>query len=394
MQILYDASSLNYRLDGIGYYFFNLYQAMKKYYPQNDYHMLLLNQKFKANDVEFLCMNENVLYYEQIRKKIFTRLGNPGLILRKTDGLINRLLDRYRNFGKNEIFHGQELLYDRFPKLINTMTIHDLTAELFPEYHTEANIRRNKKRMKFAEQHCPLIATVSQSTCNDIWEKYPKLVDRVEVLYESCHPIYDLPVKHNNRNFLKQYQIEPDKPYLLAVGTIEPRKNLTTVLKIFRSLKKQKSYQDLQLVLVGGKGWKSEAFFRFLERHKNLEDIFLTGYVPLKEMPLFYKNAECFIYLSFYEGFGLPVLEAMKIGCPVVSSNLSSIPEIAADAALLVNPDEEEEARLAIEQILNDNVLREELIQRGLKRGKYFTWQRVAQKHYTFYKKLLQIAGK
>ncbi|MEM7181973.1 MAG: glycosyltransferase family 1 protein [Spirochaetota bacterium] len=395
MRILFDGSALNYRLSGIGYYFYNLFANINKEYPENQYELLLINRRFQDPKMELFCQDKTVHYYEELRKKVFTKIPSsspiPQYVFRKTDGLINRVIDRFRSLEKNTIFHGQEFLYDRFPRLINTLTIHDLTTELFPAFHTETNLRRSQKRIKFALKHCSLVCSVSQASKRDLLNLYPKFSGRVEVIHESCHPIFDVYKPRDNKSFLEKYHIDPKKPYLLSVCTIEPRKNLKTVLRVFRSLKKKKAYANFQLVLVGGKGWKTESFFRLLERHKNLDDIFLTGYVPLEELPHFYRYAACFLYLSFYEGFGLPILEAMKSACPIVASNTSSIPEVAGDAALLVNPDEEEEALMAIEQVLNDNVLQEDLVKKGLERGKLFNWQKAAKQQIKFYQKLIQL---
>jgi glycosyltransferase involved in cell wall biosynthesis len=173
--------------------------------------------------------------------------------------------------------------------------------------------------------------------------------------------------------------------FILYVGTIEPRKNLTALLEAYAALMERLSVCDLRpalsdvrLVIVGKKGWLYEGFFRRLHE-LGLEDrVLFTGYVPDEDLPAIYSAADLFVFPSLYEGFGLPVLEAMACGTPVIASNASSLPEVAGEAGIMIAPHDVRGLAEAMERLLMDKQLRAELRARGLERAKQFTWERAA----------------
>jgi glycosyltransferase involved in cell wall biosynthesis len=176
------------------------------------------------------------------------------------------------------------------------------------------------------------------------------------------------------------------KKYILFVGTIEPRKNLLRLLSAFEKLKNK--FKEYQLVIVGQIGWMTEKFF---EKLKNLpenvkRDIILTGYIPREDMVFLYNGCELFIYPSLYEGFGIPVLEAMSCGVPVITSNVSSLPEVGGDACVYVNPYDEEDILYKMEKVLSSEELKNEMSKKGLERAKLFSWEKTAEKTLKVYK--------
>ena len=171
--------------------------------------------------------------------------------------------------------------------------------------------------------------------------------------------------------------------YILFVGTIEPRKNVQGLIKAFNLLKKEivedRHACPLRLYIVGMKGWMYEDIFKEYENSEFKNDIIFKGYVNDKKLAELYKNALVFVYPSFYEGFGFPILEAFGYGVPVVTSKTSSCGEIAGDSALLINPESYKEIGEAISKIINDEALRQGLIKKGFERIKDFTWDRTAR---------------
>jgi glycosyltransferase involved in cell wall biosynthesis len=166
--------------------------------------------------------------------------------------------------------------------------------------------------------------------------------------------------------------------YILYVGTIEPRKNLITLLEAYRALRNRET--GVKLVIVGKKGWRYENFFEKLEEIGLEDDVVFPGFVPDQDLPAVYTMADVFAFPSLYEGFGLPVLEAMACGTPVVCSNTSSLPEVAGKAAVLVSPQDVRGWREALDRILTSDELRADLRQHGLRQAAGFTWESAARK--------------
>ncbi|MFN4227335.1 MAG: glycosyltransferase family 4 protein [Candidatus Ratteibacteria bacterium] len=270
------------------------------------------------------------------------------------------------------------------------ITIHDLTPLInlnwFP---LETSI------LKFiipkAVKKADMIITVSHNTKNDLLNYFKINPEKITVIYpglhhEICKPIGDY---EKIENIKKKYGI--DGKYILYVGTIEPRKNISRLIDAFIIVKEKSS--EIKLVLCGKIGWRSEIFYRKMREipEKIKKDIILTDYVPVSDLPYFYNGCEVFVYPSLYEGFGSPILEAMSCGVPVVTSNISSMPEVVGDAGILVNPESKEEIAEAILSILNNEDLKKTLSKRGLERAKLFSWENTAKKTLEVYKKVGKI---
>jgi glycosyltransferase involved in cell wall biosynthesis len=174
------------------------------------------------------------------------------------------------------------------------------------------------------------------------------------------------------------------------VGTLEPRKNIKTLIKAYAHLMQDSPVEEISLVIVGGKGWLYEEIFREVERVSLKTKIIFTGYVTEEEMICLYNGAKIFVYPSLYEGFGLPPLEAMACGVPVIVSNVSSLPEVVGDAALMFSPESFVELKDKIQELLNDQALSEDLILRGKERVKQFTWEKAAKQTMQVYEESLK----
>jgi len=274
------------------------------------------------------------------------------------------------------------------------LTIHDLIISHFPDSRA-TTLSPLQYRFKLFGYHFVLsqavkkaakIIAVSQATKDDILKFYPKIREKkIEVIYEG---VSAFPSKNDfNYDFLlKKYHLP--KPYLLYFGAAYPHKNLKRLLRSFKIILEK--YQKNIFLALGG---KEDFFYRRLKNYaKDLglsKKIFFLGFVPDEDMPLIYKNALAYIFPSLKEGFGLPVLEAMSFGLPVVCSNLSSLPEIAGEAALYFNPYREDEIAEKIYLLISNEQLRQKLIERGKERIKKFNWRDCAENTLNIYKSLL-----
>jgi glycosyltransferase involved in cell wall biosynthesis len=184
-------------------------------------------------------------------------------------------------------------------------------------------------------------------------------------------------------NVAQKYHLP--KRFILYFGTIEPRKNIVGLIKAFELLKeKNKDFKNACLVIAGGKGWLFRDIFEAAEKSKYAKQIIFTGFVSPEDKVYLYNLAELFVYPSFFEGFGFPPLEAMACGVPTITSNTSSLPEIAGEAALMIDPYDVEELAWAMEEILSDGNLSKELGKRSLDRAKMFSWDKCAEETLKF----------
>lgn len=218
------------------------------------------------------------------------------------------------------------------------------------------------------------LATISTNTKKEIQKLFKIPDSKIDVVYAGV----DNPLTITNDDTdktLKKLKIK--KRFILFVGTIEPRKNVKNLIKAY-SLLPPRIKKEYQLVLVGKKGWRADEIY---DEAKKLKDrVKFLGYLKEKELAALYKKTTLFIYPSFYEGFGLPILEAMSYGSPVITSNATSMPEVAGDAAIMINPWRIKEITQAMEKIINNQNLREELIQKGYKQTNRFSWRKCAKK--------------
>jgi glycosyltransferase involved in cell wall biosynthesis len=184
----------------------------------------------------------------------------------------------------------------------------------------------------------------------------------------------------------EKYDIPP-RPYIFAVGTVQPRKNYVRLIQALATLREQGL--DIGLVIAGGRGWLDDPIYASVKLHHVENYTHLIGFADEADLPALYSGAVCVATPSIYEGFGLPVLEAFACGTPVVTANISSLPEVAGDAALLIDPLNTDELTNALNSLISDETLRQELIEKGLKRVKDFTWDASAQHLRQIYTQML-----
>jgi glycosyltransferase involved in cell wall biosynthesis len=265
------------------------------------------------------------------------------------------------------------------------ITIHDLAFLVYPHFLTKESARYYSQIDEAVKRTDHIIA-VSESTKQDTIRLLGVPENKITVIYESANPIYQPINNHEILNRTKsKYHIMGD--FILFVSTIEPRKNLPTLLKAYRQL--LDNYKaSVKLAVVGRRGWLSEEVSTLVEELKLTNDILFLGRVPVEDLLHLYNAAQLLAQPSFYEGFGLPPLEAMACGTPVVVSNVSSLPEVVGDAGLLVDPEDASELTVAIWRVLTDEALREDLIAKGFKRAQCFSWEKTALQTLELYRRV------
>ena len=287
---------------------------------------------------------------------------------------------------KIDLYHAPHLL--RFPRMKykSVITVHDLTFLLYPEHHTQANLTFQNEgvagSLRFADQ----IIADSQNTKKDLIRLLGIPEERIEVVYLGIEEEYS-PLREKGEDLLHLEKYGISRLYLLFLGVIEPRKNLTRLVKAFHNLKVNKKI-DHKLVIAGRKGWLFKEVFDAVKEFKLEKEIVFTGYVPDEEVPSIIRGADLFVYPSLYQGFGLPPLEAMACGIPVITSNVSSLPEVVGEAGILIDPLSINEIQEAIPKLLQEEGLRKELVKKGLEKSKQLTRNRTALETLRIYQKV------
>lgn len=275
-------------------------------------------------------------------------------------------------------------------KAARVLTIHDMIPVLFPQFFTAKIVRKFKKNLESIEPERDWIICNSNHTKQDFCHYSGMNPDRVFVTpLAAAKHFYPVKEAALIAHTLQRYAIT--QPYLLSLATLEPRKNLSLLVRCFLRLLEANPDWDLTLVLVGISGWKNTDIFQTVQQNPRLQSrIVFTGYVPDSDLSAIFSGALAFVYPSFYEGFGLPPLEAMQCGTPVITSNTSSLPEVVGSAGLLIDPSQEDELYQAIWTIVTDTALRSQLAQKSLERAKEFSWKKCAEQTVRVYQTAAQ----
>lgn len=273
------------------------------------------------------------------------------------------------------------------PKKIKVITVvHDLVALLFPAKHNRKAVWMEKFFIKKAIKKSALICAVSKNTKKDLVKKIKCDEKKIHILHNAASEIF----KQISTEKLAETIKKTDFPqhFILITGTLEPRKNITSLIKAFAQISKK--FSKHKLLIAGKKGWYYDEIFKTVKDLELEGKVEFLGYVSDEDLITLYNLAEVFVYPSLYEGFGIPPIEAMQCGCPVVTSNTSSLPEVVSDAALQVEPNNIEKMAYEIESLLKDKKLRQKMIARGFKQAMKFSWQKSAKKALELFEKALQ----
>jgi glycosyltransferase involved in cell wall biosynthesis len=282
------------------------------------------------------------------------------------------------------LFHAAEHLLLPLRGVPTVLTVHDLIFRRYPAHHKLLNRAYLNATLPLYCRRASQIIAVSEQTRADVMAAYRVPQEKITVVYEAADPRFTPQSAETVGAVRARYGLPPR--YLLFVGTIEPRKNLGRVLAAFERLAAER-FTDA-LVIVGKRGWLYDDFFGRLEKSPAKSAVIFPGYVPDEDLPAIYAGAQALAFPSEFEGFGLPVLEAMACGAPVVCSNTSSLPEVAGDAALLVDPLNVGTLHHALRLVMADRELADDLRRRGLAQAGRFSWERAAAETLAVYRRL------
>jgi glycosyltransferase involved in cell wall biosynthesis len=284
-----------------------------------------------------------------------------------------------------ELFHATEHLLPPLRGVPTVLTVHDMIFKLFPQHQKPLNYRYLNATMPLYCRRADAILTVSEASKRDIVAHYGLDPAKITVIHEAASPEFVPSPRHVVEEASRRYGL-PER-FLIHVGTIEPRKNLTRLVEALQRLRDEGL--TIPLVVVGGKGWLYDDFFCRLAELDVRDAVQFPGYVPSADLPLLYNAATAVAMPSVYEGFGLPVLEAMACGTPVVSSDASCLPEIGGAAARYFDPYDVAAMADAIRDVWTDVDLRQEMRQRGLQQAARFSWERAANQTLAVYQRVL-----
>ena len=371
MRIGFDAKRAFLNTTGLGNYSRNTLNALKKYYPEHDY----------------------VLFTPEIREELFPEKENfevysPDNSATKLLKSLWRSISLNRIITKHEIdiFHG---LSHELPagiqksKVRSVVTIHDLIFMRFPKYYSTIDRRIYYQKVKLSTHCADKIIAISNQTKEDII-KYLKVdPKKIEVVYQPINENFFTTININEQDIvLQKYNLPPK--FILALGTIEARKNHLNILKAIKS-----NNIDIPLAIVGKPTTYVQKLLDFVIENKMEEQVFFLDNVTNEDLPVIYNRASFLVYISVFEGFGLPIIEAMASGCPVVTSSTSCLPEVASDGAILCNPGNIDEIGECFMKIIGDNQLRDDLIQKGKKRALNFSPHKSVESLMNVYKKVI-----
>lgn len=257
------------------------------------------------------------------------------------------------------------------------VTVHDIGYERYPQFYRPGEVKWLRLIMPLMVRHAALVLTGSEYSRQDIVRRYRVPSEKVVVVPYAAESIFH-PVRDDARLHAVRARYDTGESFILCVSGIQPRKNLKTLIDAYVQLRQRGTIQH-KLVLVGGKAWLYDETFTAARDSGYDQDLVFTGLVPDDDLVALYNAADVFVYPSIFEGFGLPPLEAMACGTPVITSNTSSLPEVVGAAALLIDPLDREQLAIALARVLSDATLRARLSAQGLQRSNAFSWERTAR---------------
>ncbi len=353
MKIALDGMPLDSQLTGVGHYTLELARSLALVAPTDKF-TLISPQTLKPS----------------VLNRRWWSIGLPLHLLRSSF----------------DLFHGTNYEIPLWSRRPSVVTIHDLSLFLHPEAHQQHLVRRARWRLPLMAKFAARIITPSNSVKTEVCETLKIDPDKVVVTPEAPRSTFK---RREGAEVIELHQrLGINKDFILFVGTVEPRKNLHRLVEAFDQLVRTTSLST-QLVIAGGQGWLMDDFSSVIKQKKLGDRICLTGYLQDEELSALYSSCKAFVYPSLYEGFGLPPLEAMACGAPVITSRIPSISETVGTAARLVDPRDVNDLASAIAELLTDETTRRHFADAGVEHVKKFTWEQTALKTLDVYRQLL-----
>jgi len=368
------------------------------------FHNLKSNKNFKLKIVLWTIRMDELIHQDtrQIFSKFVTRL--IALVKKWMRKFFRQMRKFFQIFFKPPDFSNYDLVHLLLPQTYENIarskipalltTVHDLTHLHCPQFHTQGNIANTQNGLDFLVARESAFVAVSKFTRGDLLATYQKIdPEDVYTVYEACDPkkfyqVQDLDILKTVR---EKYGI-PERPYLLSLSTLEPRKNILNTIKAFLFLIEEIPDSDVVFVIAGKKGWKYDTLIN--DQWLKSERVIFTGFIADQDLAALYSGALALSYVSYYEGFGLPALEAMSCGTPVIYGNNSSLPEVIGDGGLAADPDDIEDIKEKFRRIVLDEEARHGAATKALHRAKHFSWEKTVDETLHVYQKVIERSHK
>lgn len=364
MNILIDFSQIPIKKTGVGVYALNLLTKIYETDKINQYYILSQDDDDSLNFIKRTNFKIIRLHGKIFRKFFFRIIAEQFYI--------PVLVFKY----KIKLVHSLHYSFPVFLTCSKIVTIHDLTFFKYPENHLLVKRYYFRFFTRLAAILADRIITVSKSSARDFIQKFNFNPSKIYVVFHGKNESYQPELDKKQITFVKN-KLNIQGEYLLFLGTIEPRKNVNNLILAFKELIAEKI--DLKLVIAGKKGWYYEEVFKLAKNLNLAKRIIFTGFLEDKDVPYLIGGAKIFVYPSLYEGFGIPVLEAISCGIPTITSNISSMPEIVENAGLLIDPKNINEIYSAIKRLLVSEELYIQLKQKSVEQAKKFSWEQAAR---------------
>jgi glycosyltransferase involved in cell wall biosynthesis len=366
MRIAFDGTTLTPGRTGVGYYTEHLLQHLARAVES-------------TNDELIVISNQEIDTTEPLPRhvSVYTRQRFPLRV-----AWMQLLAGRVLHDIRADVVHFTNGMIALGAGAARVVTVHDMSLKLYPECHPWRRRVINRPLTTLATRIADAVVTVSQSARNDLLAFHRLPPERVSVMHEAAGPSFR-PIREPGPLGRIRLRYALPERFVLYVGAIEPRKNLPRLVEAFAAARAAGLQHEL--VCVGPYGWSSRGLYDSIDRIGLRDVVHFTGYVPADDLPLIYNLADLFVFPSIYEGFGLPVVEAMSCGIPVITSSTSSLDEIAGDAAITVDPYDVAAIAAAIMRLASDAEQRAAFAQRGLARAAQFSWSRTAHEMLALY---------
>ncbi|MFA5886558.1 MAG: glycosyltransferase family 1 protein [Patescibacteria group bacterium] len=371
---------------GISEYTANLLAAILRQDKSSDYRLFYNSGKDLSSKLEKWHGDNSRLVGMHIPNKLFNYLLQKILRWPRLDQVL----------GGVDLFWSPHFNFTSLSGvksgLKKIITVHDLSFLRYGEFFSwRKNFWHRALRIKQSLREATMIVAVSENTKNDLVELVGIPADKIRVIYAGNNIEVRTIKQEEQADFLRRHQFQGR--FILYLGNIEPRKNIAGLIAAYDNLRRsdelgKRRLGDLKLILAGANGWKNRQIYQAWNNSPYRADIKFLGYVNQTDREILYSLASVFAYPSFYEGFGFPPLEALSYGLPVVCSNISSLPEIVGRAALTVNPFRPEQITEALELVLTDETLRQNLIRAGYQRAQLFSWDKTAAEYLKLFQSL------
>lgn len=371
MRIGLDGYPLSEPRTGVGHYTLELARALAVTHPADEFELV----SPKPFD-EFVTKAESVSNLTFVRAKSSSIRGHWWSV-----GL--PLHARRASF---DLFHGTNFELPLWRRGATVLTIHDLSALAYPELHRPRLVRRARRRLPLAARLAHAIITPTEAIKSEVLAQFRFKPEKVIAIHEAPRAVFQ-PISFAETAEIRE-RLGVEDEFLLFVSTLEPRKNLLTLLKAFDQILRHTSLRP-QLVIAGGQGWLMEETFSFMNTAGIKERLRLTGFLEDEELRALYSSCKAFVYPSLYEGFGLPPLEAMACGAPVIASRIPALQETLGDAAILKEPVDVDGLTKSIIELFENNERRRSMSAAGPEHAARFSWEKAAHQTYEVYEKVL-----